>query len=477
LKYNSINLVTSKPLNPLYLICQNAVDLAAIYQQKVHALCVEESSIVVAVVKNWIGRFINYCVQKKLPKKLQPSLEVTQIIVETLDSKKGKDIRMLQHLLLFAEYQFGKGVAGNHYREMENGDRISNWIVEIDFLNEIITDLADLYGWNVSLSIMSRDYMASPYLERSLSILNPWLINLDSDSSNRMNSLSKDQIDRLLDELIYTEQNVATLTGNRRQFDVMEGHCQRCLVYSRKYALEGEKKTTSIFTALRTYCNLRMRQGNLSDALSFAEESYNLVVKAYDPVHPQVQEAAGELIHILIEKSDLFDAERYAQVTYGNLRDKKNRIDQESEAVAYGAYNLADMISQQDGDLVKAEEIARESLRITSVINGSNDQIVGSRCNLLANILRTQGKLGDETRRMYERFLAISIRNSGPNGSNTAIGNYYLGLFHYHLSRKQATVGFKTDSATTGEIALRRSSSNSLKNVWSYSSNNRCYCI
>jgi hypothetical protein len=78
--------------------------------------------------------------------------------------------------------------------------------------------------------------------------------------------------------------------------------------------------------------------------VTFAEECNNLVVEAYDPVH----EAAGVLINILISKGDLFDAERYAQVTYGNLRDKKNGIDQESEAVATGAFNLANVIFSQD---------------------------------------------------------------------------------------------------------------------------------
>jgi hypothetical protein len=58
-------------------------------------------------------------------------------------------------------------------------------------------------------------------------------------------------------------------------------------------------------------------------------------------------------------KGDLFDAERYVQVTYGNLRDKKNGTDQESEVVALGAYNLASLIEQLDGGLIKAEELAR----------------------------------------------------------------------------------------------------------------------
>jgi flagellar hook assembly protein FlgD len=109
-------------------------------------------------------------------------------------------------------------------------------------------------------------------------------------------------------------------------------------------------------------------------------------VEAYDPVHPQVQEAAGLLINILIVKGDLFDAERYAQVTYGNLRDKKNGRDQESEEMATGAYNLADVIYRQKGDLIKAEELARESLRIRTLIYGSNCQKVSLCCDLLAGI-------------------------------------------------------------------------------------------
>jgi flagellar hook assembly protein FlgD len=92
--------------------------------------------------------------------------------------------------------------------------------------------------------------------------------------------------------------------------------------------------------------------------VGFAEKAYNLVVEAYDPV----QKAAGVLIEVLITKGDLFETERYDQVTYGNLRDKKNGIDQESEVVAEGAYNLVSVIYQQKGDLIKAEELARESL-------------------------------------------------------------------------------------------------------------------
>jgi tetratricopeptide (TPR) repeat protein len=183
-----------------------------------------------------------------------------------------------------------------------------------------------------------------------------------------------------------------------------------------------------------------MCQHNLYDAVNFAEEAYNLVVEVYDPVHPQVQEAAGVLITILIEKGDLFDAERYAQVTYGNLRDKKNGIDQESEAVAEGAYNLADVIDKQKGDLIKAEMLARESLRIRTLISNSNDQ---NSIILLAVILEHRGELGDETKGLYEQYLALSIRNHGPDGLNAAIGNNNFGAFYYRLAKIQPTVDAK----------------------------------
>jgi hypothetical protein len=373
---------------------------------------------------------------KKLTNKLQPYFNVSLLIIEILVSKKGNDTRVLEHLLSFADHQFGKEVTGKHYRERGVGGRISNFEVDIEISNNIIKMLVNLYLQNDSLCNLDRDDMILPYLKRSLSLLNPWVTNLHLDVREGNSILSEEQENTLLKELYFAEQGMAAIAMNRRQIDLAEGLCQRCLAYTRRYGLEGEKKTTMIFTALQYCCNLRQLQGNLLDALTFSEECHNLVVEAYDPVHSQVQEAAGILIHILIAKGDLFDAERYAQVTYCNLRDKKNGMDQESEAIAEGAYNLSDVIFQQNGDLIKAEELARESLRIRSLINDSNNQSVGRNCNHLAAIMRAQEKYGDETKGLYERFLAISIRNTGPDGQSTAIGNCSLGIFHYQLALK-----------------------------------------
>jgi tetratricopeptide (TPR) repeat protein len=307
---------------------------------------------------------------KQLSSQLQPFDEVIRIKDEVLASKKGKECRVLEHLLSYLEYQFEEKVAGIDYHERGNGERINNWEVEVEILHIIYCQSPDLFFQNNTMRIINRCKMSVPLLKRLLSLLNPWLIQLDLHASNRMDTRMND----VQEKLILTEHNMASLTIIINQLDIAEAHCQRSLAYSRRYGLEGEEKTTNILAALKLYCNLRQMQFNDSSAVSFAEEAYNLVVEADDPVHPQVQEAAGILIRILIAKGDLYDAERYAQVTYSNLRDKKNRMDQDGEEMATGAFNLADVFYRQKGDYTKAEEFARESLRIRSLIFDSNHQ-------------------------------------------------------------------------------------------------------
>jgi hypothetical protein len=114
---------------------------------------------------------------------------VTRLIIKILESKKGNECRVLEHLLLFAEHQFVKGVTGKDYHERDDGERISNWEVDIDFLNEIIRRLVNLYKQDNSLSDLNCDDVVFPYLERSVSLLNT---NLDSDPTGGINILSNE---------------------------------------------------------------------------------------------------------------------------------------------------------------------------------------------------------------------------------------------------------------------------------------------
>jgi hypothetical protein len=158
-----------------------------------------------------------------------------------------------------------------------------------------------------------------------------------------------------------------------------------------------------------------------------------------------VQEAAGYLIDCLIQLGDLSNAGRFAEQTYANLRDIKNGMDQEGEIVAEGAYNWADVIQRQgnlgqgDVDLIKAEGLARESIRIRDKLYGAHNSKVSGNCLLLARILQQKGKLGDETKELFERSLAICVRNEGPDGVNTAVVNIDIGQFHDKLAMTSLT--------------------------------------
>jgi hypothetical protein len=316
---------------------------------------------------------------KKLSKKLQPFHEVIQVVNETLASKKGSNLRLLEHLLLYAEYQFGKEIPGLDYRQRENGEQCPNWNVNVSVLYVIHSKVTNIYTQNDSSSRLIQDANMLPHLEKSLSLLNPFMATLYSDTSK----LNRVQKNNLLEASYITEKRMAMITMERSQFDIADGHSKRCLSYAKQFTVEGNYKTTAIFEGLCNYVDLRRREGKVSTAVIFAEEAYNLVVVAYDPVHLQVQEAAGLLIQCLMETGNFFDAERYAEVTYSNLRDRKNGINQESEEVAQGAYNLADIIQRQGEDFKKAERLAREALRIRTRLFGSGDDFVNPNYEML----------------------------------------------------------------------------------------------
>jgi hypothetical protein len=362
---------------------------------------------------------------------------VLRIVYEIQASKEGYNIRVIGLLLSYAEYQFGAEVKRKSYREREDGERMSNFDIDLRYLYRIHIGIIAACHQENSLNHVNRKAKIIGYLERSLRLLNPWLIHLESDASNRIDSLNDGQIETLLKTLCHIELNMADVAMKGMQFGVAEGHCQRVLAYSRRLPVEGDTKTTMIFQALSGYCVLRERQGDYTGAVKVAEECYSFVVEAYDPVHFQVQEAAGILINILIKKGDLYDAERYAQITYSTLRDKKNGIHRECEEVLQGALNLAEVIYRQNGDSMKAEELARESLRIRKKVHGCDHHSIGAACSLIGRILVERCKIDhgllSETRGFFERALAIFIRHEGPDGLNTAnismnIGNFYSEL-------------------------------------------------
>jgi hypothetical protein len=79
---------------------------------------------------------------KKLSNCLQTLDNANQIIREIL-SKKDNSLRILEHLLSYAEYQFGTPVEGIGHRE-RGGQRECNWNVDIAILHVINHRIADI---------------------------------------------------------------------------------------------------------------------------------------------------------------------------------------------------------------------------------------------------------------------------------------------------------------------------------------------
>jgi hypothetical protein len=145
---------------------------------------------------------------------------------------------------------------GNNYRERKDGQRIGNWEVDIIYLLTLKDQLIQIYLSNDALSHDIRDEKMFSHLDSSIRLLNPWLVYLDSGRNNPNITFSLGQINHLFCEIGITEEYMAVITMRRNQIDISEGHCQRCLHYSRRM-VEGERKISAIFNALRTYIQLK----------------------------------------------------------------------------------------------------------------------------------------------------------------------------------------------------------------------------
>lgn len=87
---------------------------------------------------------------------------------------------------------------------------------------------------------------------------------------------------------------------------------------------------------------------------------------------------------------------RLAKFTLDILKDPAIKLDQESEVVANGYFDLAKVIYKQEGDLERAAMLVRESLRIRTLINHKDHLYVTYSARLLASILQSKKQLDKE---------------------------------------------------------------------------------
>jgi tetratricopeptide (TPR) repeat protein len=324
---------------------------------------------------------------------------VARIIEEILQqssTNKKLDRRVLEHLLSYAELQFGDRIRGKAYRERSNGEQIENWVVEVEILFRINNFLASTNLGDESLGMKGCDKLSAPFYEKMIALLRPWweYLNLRQTETG----IGKDRINYVLMYLSQTERNFALIYIRNNELNLAVDHCQLALHYARLFNGKEEEEIEILCKTLKRFSDVRVMQGNYDEALILAEEGYNCAATAYNPVHPEVLKAASMLIDCLVHKADYYNAERFGQATLDRLKDPANKLDQQGEIVANGYYDFANVIYQQKVDFITAEALIRESLRIRNQLN-NNAKVSRSR-GLLADILMVQGKLGRETKEL-----------------------------------------------------------------------------
>jgi hypothetical protein len=176
---------------------------------------------------------------------MQPLDIVVPLIGEIIFTEKhSENIRLLDHAIRFAEFQFGKDDLNTGYRDQKVGDHGDSYELEISFLHNMNTMVAKLYVQSTEFGEIAGGKMAWPYAERSLSILNNWLSHFDSIANDNLyrnkKSLREERKISTLRELVSVESQMACVMIDSRQFDAAEvglniNTCMKISLYMNRY--------------------------------------------------------------------------------------------------------------------------------------------------------------------------------------------------------------------------------------------------
>ena len=359
----------------------------------------------------------------RVSKEIKKSFD--QAIALKAEGNESEAIKVLENVLVFAEYQFGPRIPGKSHRIRTNGDHIDNWRVVTMPLCLMLIQLTSLYI----------DQHASVSFDKAL------LHALEAREliEHRRSTMEFGELDYVLFLFFQTESNLAEIHMAKLRFDKAEYHCEQSLAFARQS--RGAERTSCIFEALKKYGSLRRLQHRLTEAMKLCEEAYVVVSGVHGPDHPLVQDAAAELIECLILAGEYSQAEAYSRITYESLIDPCNRIDLESEEVARGMQQLAHLcINMARGGHVAAVDLIKEAEWLIKRACNIIENLHGPASPNLAICLETFGQVlvcsdifTEETRLIFERVLAIYSECEGGNGHGTLQALGSLGDFYYEL--------------------------------------------
>jgi hypothetical protein len=301
---------------------------------------------------------------------------ITEMLTQTefwMDKSIDSGIRILKFLISYVENQFMSLIAGQSYRETR-------------LLLSIIEKLTESYRFlakDNNCKIIKQDCFKQNiyYLEKSVSILQPWLVQLDSD---QIHTLDADKINFLLEKLSHAHMGLSSGRGilARETFDRHQMlrnseiglDCSDKARYYAEKLIVGENRTDLIYNILSEKSSHLLCLRRYNEAKIVLEEVYDLMATTYCLDHPLVLKTANLLVKTLIVLKEYYDAQRFASICYEILT---RPIDTESDEVADAAYSLARvsfyLIRDQDAerggeamerDLKFMEMLLRKAIRI-----------------------------------------------------------------------------------------------------------------
>lgn len=239
---------------------------------------------------------------------------VVQKVLKKAEAQKAKlgrkrCVKLLEHAATFAEQQYGKRITGNRVDENNTGDHVDNWQVEINSLLEISTHLGQfiLFCDDGDESEDSWKF-AIFYLQKSLALLNPWMLQINLTETERIDVLTEEMI-----ELSTTERYLSCNYMKLNDWENAQHHMQQYILFAKKLK-EGKTKIESVCNALNGLSIIYSKIDKLDEAKALREEAYMYASEAYDPEHPLVLEAGGQLIEVLVLTEDFYDAERFSRI-------------------------------------------------------------------------------------------------------------------------------------------------------------------
>lgn len=392
---------------------------------------------------DWKAHKIMCHLIKLMPETLVPLRDARLVVKKVVDQTEAqiailgnkRHAILLEHAAIFAGHQFDQRIMGSVYLSRENGDRIEAWEVEMGILYKLYGKFINkIMSCNDSGNMQDCWTSAIPYNLKRLALLESWMLQI----------LSMERVDMTLEmlELLFdrrstleTELSVGYTLLN--DWDKVQFYCEQSVSHA-KLLKEGETKIKKVINVFNNQSDRYSQMSKIIEAKAVIEETYMYVSEMYDHEHPLVLKASSHLIQVLISTKDFYNAERFARICYECLT--RSSLDPESYDAGDAARNLAlascellEANGLESANIEEAEKLARESVRIMKILEGSTSGDVKSSFNVLVRVLTLKNDCGDDLKSVLEDQLSYAIRGWGTDAKITSIAHADLGIFHNRI--------------------------------------------